>query len=307
MESQNQDQHFEVARAEAPRGLAAISLAEAPALFAPRSSYWGQTADEVYGAYWSRNRTLRICYIAVILGLAVIAIAAIGYDFWPVYALCMIGMIALWIAFSIVLNKRFAELMTILNQDCNVRMLRRVLELLGSRVRKNKTRMSLEVYLALCDYLEGDPMGALTRLAGVTFKQKSSMWLMVYNVRALAANEIGDTATRDEAYTQMLQQLQAVRMPAAQKESFQRVLDGMRLRFMPHDRWTSADGELMRSMLAHEDQHRQAVGWALLLAEYEMLHGEQAIARALLAAETLQPITPSMAKTRTDLLERLDG
>lgn len=285
----------------------------APAPGAPRSplssasAYVQMSADEAFLMYRSRFRMLYAGYVTLIVLLGIGAIAALDAHDMPAYLFMLLLIGVLFVLFNLVMNTRFRELQEILYNDCDVEKYRKVMERFAAQWKRRSTQATVALELAFCAFAADDVAGALDELARMGDKRRPMVQqIRVLNVSVLCCNDLGDIAGRDAAMAE-LRALAAggIRVKKLAREVAQ-LLRALDIACMDHQAWSADDAAFMREELAGARLHFNRVDWYLRLAEYELLHGDSARARAYLDEGLLEPLTPRARRLRGELLARLD-
>lgn len=284
-----------------PEPLAAV--APSPA----RSEYAGQSADEVAGTYLAWFRRIRALFVAaaVVLGIAAIA-SLLVLDGWPLYFAFFVLMVGLAVLIRLLVNRRFATLVAILNTDCDVEKWRRVVERVREySVRRRSSRALCDVYLSTADCEEMRYRDALDRLAWVDPRRSLVLGLGVFQNRAVCARELGNDAACDEAVA-ALRALVGRQRPGSKARSLAETqLADLVLRLKAPEAWDEADEAHARARRSAASSHRELVTWSLALAARRLAAGDHVEARSLLDERALAPMTPRQRRCRELLVGQL--
>ncbi|MBM6774391.1 hypothetical protein [Olsenella profusa] len=268
-----------------------------------RSEYYDMSADEVFRRYWGWYRRIRALYLALsaLIGLAAIVSFVLGSVL--LYAVGLAAIVALALVLQTKINRRFVRLVAILDTDCDVQKWRSVINLLRTHLRRKRSLRTCKLYLAVADFEECRPADALARMAGLRISAWNPQAVSLHQGRAVNANELGDTATRD-AELAALRELCSRGLPAARAIARDQV-ESLELIFRPRDSWGEKDLALIEAHLAKAASHRECVSWELHLAEYHLLHGDAVAAAQLLGEGRLAPMTPRARRRRDELARQL--
>ncbi len=272
-----------------------------------RSQFADKSAEEVARTYLGWYRRLRTRGIVAVVVVGAVAVASpLVLDDWTLYllGLAVVVGIAVWVRVRV--NREFQTLTAIINTDCDVEKWRGVIGRIREHdARRRRSRELCECYLALADLEDGRAADALARMAGVDFGRRSLLNVMLYQNRAVCANELGDAAARDASLAALRELVAGYRAGSKNRALAGRQLASLELSLKPRETWGPADDDRARELLEAAPSHRDRVSWALHLAERALLAGDAATARELLAEKNLAPMTPRAAARRAALLARL--
>lgn len=272
-----------------------------------RSEFAEKSAEEVARAYlgWFR-RTRACCAIAAcVLGVAAVA-SLLVLDSWALYLLGLVALVGIGVWVRVRVNREFRTLADIINTDCDVEKWRGLIGRIREHdARRRRSRELCDCYLALADLEDGRAADALARMAGVDFGRRSLLNVMLYQNRAVCANELGDAAARDASLAALRELVAGYRAGSKSRALAGRQLASLELSLKPRETWGPADDARARELLEAAPSHRDRVSWALHLAERALLAGDAPAAQELLAEKNLAPMTPRAAARRAVLLARL--
>lgn len=269
-----------------------------------RSEFHDQSAQEVFDAYWAWFRSTRIRYVAAVVVVGVAAVLALWLaGSWALYALGLAAVVGIAVACQVVVNRRFATLMDILNTDCDAEKWRGVIERIGEHggARRRRTRELYAIYLSIADCEEMRYEDALARLRDMRVPRKGTFALMFHQARAVYAHELGDEETCAADVAAVRELCDGLRQGSAQRTTTERALVDLELGLKDPVAWDERDEALAHERLAAPQTHREGVAWALRLAAFELTRGRVDEAHALLEDESLEPMTPR-ARARRDAL-----
>lgn len=273
---------------------------------ATTSAYAQMSADEAFLLYRFRYRMLRAGYITLIVLCGIAAIAALGAHELAAYLFCLLLISVLFVLFNVVMNGRFRELQGILYNDCDVEKYRQVMERFGAQWKRRSTQATVALELAFCAFEADDAAAALEALSRLDGKRRVAIQqVRALNVRALCCNDLGDSAGRDAAVSELRVLAAGGLRSKKLSTEVSRLLRALDIAFMDHQAWSPDDAAFMRDGLAAAQLHVNRVDWCLRLAEYEILHGDAARARAYLDENLLEPLTPRARRLRDELLSKL--
>lgn len=271
-----------------------------------RSRFAEKDAEEVARAYLSWYRRLRVgCVVAaVVIGAGTLA-GIFALNSWTLYLLGLFVLICIGVFVRRRVSREFQTLVDIINVDCDVEKWRGVIERIREHdLRRRRSRELCECYLALADLEELRPADALARMDGLNFGRRSIMNVMLFQNRAVCANELGDDALRDASLAALRELTASYRSGSKRRALAERQLADVELSFKPREAWGAADEERARERCEAASSHRESVSWALLLAERALVMGDAAAARELLDESVLAPMTPRASQRRDNLLAR---
>lgn len=272
---------------------------------ATTSAYAQMSADEAFLLYRSRYRMLRAGYIALIVLLGIGAIAAVGAHDFVVYLFMLLLIGVSFVLFMLVMNGRFRELQGILYNDCDIEKYRQVMERFAAQWKRRSTQATVALELAFCAFEADDATAALEVLSHLDGKHRAAIQrVRALNVRALCCNDLGDIAGRDAAVSELRALAAGGFRSKKLAGEVSRLVRALDIAFIDHRAWTSDDAAFMRDGLATAQLHFNRVDWYLRLAEYELLHGDAARARAYLDENLLEPLTPRAKRLRGELLSK---
>lgn len=278
----------------------------APVRNAPaRSEFYGQSAQEVFDAYWAWLHPTRARYVGVAVAVGAAAVLALWLaDSWALYALGLAAVVAIAVACQAVVNRRFAAMTAILDTDCDTEKWRGVLERILDHggVRRRRTWELYAIYVSIVDCEEMRYEDALARLADVRVPRRGTLALMFHQVRAVYAHELGDEETCAADVASVRELCDGLRRGSAQRRTAERALADLELGLKDPAAWDERDEALARERLVAPQTHRERVAWALRLAAFELARGRDDEARALLEDGSLEPMTPRMRHRREALL-----
>lgn len=270
-----------------------------------RSEFYGQSAQEVFDAYWAWLRPTRARYVGAAVAVGAAAVLALWLaDSWALYVMGLAAVVAIAVACQAVVNRRFAALTAILSTDCDVEKWRGVLERILDHggVRRRRTRELYAIYVSIADCEEMRYEDALARLADVRVPRRGALALMFHQARAVYARELGDEETCAADVASVRELCDGLRRGSAQRRTAERTLCDLELGLKDPAAWDERDEALARERLAAPQTHRERVAWALRLAAFELVRGRDDEARALLEDGSLEPMTPRMRHRREALL-----
>lgn len=271
------------------------------------SEFADKNADEVARAYLGWFRRVRACCLIAVAVAGAAAIAGLFVlDNLALYLLGLVALVGIGIGFRVRVNREFQTLLAIINTDCDVEKWRGVIGRIREHdARRRRSRELCDCYLALADLEDGRAADALARMAGVDFGRRSLLNVMLYQNRAVCANELGDAAARDASLAALRELVAGYRAGSKSRALAGRQLASLELSLKPRETWGPADDARARELLEAAPSHRDRVSWALHLAERALLAGDAPAAQELLAEKNLAPMTPRAAARRAVLLARL--
>lgn len=273
-----------------------------------RSEFYGQSAQEVFDTYWGWLRRMRILYGGAVVLVGAGAIAALWLaDSWALYAVGLVAVIAVATGFQLVVNRRFATLLAILNTDCDVEKWRGVIELIHDHggARRRRTRDLYRIYLSIADCEEMRYADALARLDDVRVPKRGPLALMYHQARAVYAHELGDMEAAAQGARTVRALCEGMSPGSKGRAVAERALAELELGLKDAAAWDASDEALARTRLAGPLTHREHVAWTLLLAGRELACGRAGEARALLDDASLEPMTPRSRHRHDALLCKL--
>lgn len=270
------------------------------------SAYAQMSAHEAFLLYRSRYRMLQAGYITLIVLCGIAAIAALGAHELPAYLFCLLLIGVLFVLFNVVMSGRFRELQGILYNDCDVEKYRQVMERFAAQWKRRSTQATVALELAFCAFGADDAAAALEALSRLDGKRRVAIQqVRALNIRAFCCDDLGDSAGRDAAVSELRVLAAGGLRSKKLATEVSRLLRALDIAFMDHQAWSPDDAAFMRDGLAAAQLHFNRVGWCLRLAEYELLHGDAARARAYLDENLLEPLTPRARRLRDELLSKL--
>lgn len=246
------------------------------------------STEEIVKDYLSHVRRYKAGAIALMLVALAGIFWTVEHDLFLGYVLCIVTIVVASVVERRQITKQFQAVGTILTRDCDPEKYRAVLELLMTHMRLKTDRTAIEVELARCDVADGRFSDALERLQNVDmFNKRNPRWFVVYQLRAQAAHELGDTTTRDAAMEDMAHCQRRWRKGSANRRIVDEGIALHELLFRPAETWSEGDAARVRERLsqaAAAEDNLARMRWTLCLAEYELAHDNKDKAHDLLAS-----------------------